>query len=182
MKVLELGCGELPAIERGGAMFEDNSIQYSGIDIALPAWLKQDQTGRFIEGDITSMPFFDTNSFDLLLIRNFFGQFGDGRITPGVAERVIVQSIREAHRVLKPLGQLAVVEENTPMDSGDVLHELERAGFQKLEIEEMSYDRDNFGTDNPWRRLRSRYYNDRPIQAFPDEWLGDPYVLVVAKQ
>jgi ubiquinone/menaquinone biosynthesis C-methylase UbiE len=181
MKLLELGCGELPAIERGGTIFENDDIQYTGVDLVLPTWLKRDQAGRFIEADITSMPFFDDSSFDLLLIRNFFGQFGDGGITPGVAERVIVQGIREAHRVLKPLGQLAVVEENTPMDSEDVVHELELAGFHKLELEEMTYGRDNFGTDNPWRRLRSRYYNDRPIQAYPDEWLGDPYVLLVAK-
>jgi ubiquinone/menaquinone biosynthesis C-methylase UbiE len=179
MKILELGCGDLPAYQRGGSVFETADVEYTGVDIELSEWLEERPGIQFVEANISSMPFLENESFDLALMRSFFGQFCDGTTTE---DPFIRPGIREIHRVLKHQGHLAVVEENTPMDSEDVLHELEQVGFRKLELEEMAYGRDNFGTENPWRSLRSRYYNDIPIQAYPDEWLGDPYVLLVAKQ
>src|SRR3989344_3468666 len=132
-RVLEIGMGSSPAVERGGKLFEQSNLEYVGIDLpgTMSFWHRERTASRYpnidaAEANAAAMPF-RSEVFDVIFIRSVFGQFTG----PSLAEleNVIQFGMMEAYRVLKPGAEIVIVEENTPWDARYVEHYLCGVGF-----------------------------------------------------
>jgi ubiquinone/menaquinone biosynthesis C-methylase UbiE len=190
MRVLEIGCGGVVsklAKYSGGLLFQSPSVEYVGVDPVIevygPAASQRTDGIELIAADCTDLPL-ESESFDVVMMRSFFGQFLDSHMRRGL-HGATHMGLMEAYRVLRPGGEIVVAEENTPWDARRVEHLLGRRGFRVSAFKRMSepYRWTEVNPDNPWLRLRSQYYADRPTQRA--RWLshGDspPYIMTGIK-
>ena len=185
LQVLEVGCG--PQFKWanycGGLLFQSN-VEYTGIDPGMEFMGPAIQGGEAeaIAADCKDMPFED-RTFDVVMMRSFFGQFTVSRLLHGL-NGAKTTGLMEAYRVLKPGGEIVVAEENTPWDARAVEEFLSHRGFQVTAFEYMSeWHWTEVDPDSPWLKLRSKYYADNPTQE--SKWSSDggspPYIMTVVK-
>ena len=125
-KILDIGCGT------GEFSVLFNPASYTGVDIepAYIAYAKNNYKGIFMEGDATSMNF-SNNSFDRVVIIGVLHHLSD---------EVSLRVLKEARRVLKPNGNMLVMEDVATPEDGKLtglLHKLDKGDYIR-EAEEYS--------------------------------------------
>ena len=117
-KILDIGCGT------GEFSVLFNPASYTGVDIepAYIAYAKNNYKGIFMEGDATSMNF-SNNSFDRVVIIGVLHHLSD---------EVSLRVLKEARRVLKPNGNMLVMEDVATPEDGKLtglLHKLDKGDY-----------------------------------------------------
>lgn len=185
LQVLEVGCG--PQFKWanycGGLLFQSN-VEYTGIDPGMEFMGPAIQGGEAeaIAADCKDMPFED-RTFDVVMMRSFFGQFTVSRLLHGL-HGATTTGLMETYRVLKPGGEIVVAEENTPWDARAVEEFLSHRGFRVTAFEYMSeFHWTEVNPDSPWLKLRRKYYNDNPTQESKWSSAGGspPYIMTGVK-
>lgn len=165
-RLLEIGPGGNPAIERPGHIF-DGSIDYFALEISQDdtafkteiATNKENLT-RYSQADSAMMPF-PNGSFSHVIMRSVFGEY---TMDPQWAGSFIENThlgLYEVFRVLQPGGRIAIAEECTPeapATPSQIGSSLAFAGFSNIKV----YPAQK--TANPhWFEERTKYwYMERP--------------------
>ena len=178
-RILEVGFGTKPAFKHGGTLFSNSDLEYAGIEF-LPGLCQFEGT---LAASIGHIPFKD-NTFDYVMMRSVFGMFKDLPHYPPEPfdfEEVADDGMRESFRVLKPGGQIAILEENTPWNIRYVKAYLERVGFQIKDSEVMNNDWEKLGRRSKWKKLREPFFNTEPTMGFGSVYFDDPYIVIGEK-
>ncbi len=202
LRFLEVGFGNLPAVTQGGTLFEDNSIDYYGVEpmksigvMGKPLLFDDSQSIRrtaqvttnefpnahFVQALVGNLPF-KSNHFDRVFMRSVFGQFKSGAdawITS--IETVMGDGVRESFRVLKPGGKIVVLEENTPWREELSRTYLENVGFTITDSATMDGQFSEERKNQKWKELRKPYFKGRPTQDGPGYYFDTPYILIGQK-
>ena len=96
-------------------------------------------------------------------------------------KKVAHGGMKDSFRVLKPGGQIAILEENTPWKIEYVKAYLERVGFQIRDSAIMNNDWEKLDRRSKWKRLRDPFFNTPPTMAFGSVYFDDPYIVVGEK-
>lgn len=178
-RILEVGFGTSPAFKHKGTLFHNPNLQYTGIEF-LPELCQFDST---LAASIGHLPFKD-NTFDYVMMRSVFGMFKDSPLyspKPFNFEEVADNGMKDSFRVIKPGGQIAILEENTPWKIEYVKAYLERVGFQVRDSAIMNNHWEKLSKRSKWKRLREPFFNTPPTMAFGSKYYDDPYVIIGEK-
>jgi ubiquinone/menaquinone biosynthesis C-methylase UbiE len=173
MNILEIGCGNYPAINSGGELFTSNTVNYVAADI--PSWYvsqdvdpEQKPKTPFVFANAAHLPFRD-ETFDYILMKSVFGQFED-KETVSDLDDIRTWGMMEVYRTLRPGGHFVVAEEVTPWEDSYI-----ESYMQDIGLEPIAYEKQSSQPNPAWTRLRRRFFGE---QQFPN--MG-AYVLIGEK-
>lgn len=171
IQVIEIGCGfnhdGTPTDDKTGRMY-DLPYVYRGIEleeefIETTSYIKPEKISEarataiesgIIFGNAADLPFED-ETVDVVKMRSVFGQFTGKDYRE--LDNIVRFGLREAFRVLKPGGIIAVSEENTPWDEHDVFDYLNAVGFSVIDYSAMQTD---------WQVAEKRDYRGYSVGDF----------------
>lgn len=187
-RLLEVGLGSFPAPVSGGTSFANRDLEYTGIELDS-MYLDPDTVDDLREinpksdilgGTIASLPFKD-ETFETVLMRSMFGQFKSG-YKSHLLDTVTVNGIAEVFRVLRPGGEIVLVEENTPFELRLVESWLEYHGFEEIKSAEIEKKYKRLTEENSeWLKMRRPYFNIIPTADFNNGICDDPYIIIGKK-
>ena len=167
INVLEIGYGDVPAVAEG-SLFKNPDVNHIGIELPKIFEGCFKRYKRFgihdvgfpeLEANMSMLPFRD-ESFDYVLMRSVYGQFGSRHeITDSVRH-----GMKEVIRVLKPEAQVVIAEENTPSGREYIECELESNGFVIDGHYEMGSRWEDTAADGEYRTVRGKFYDGKPLE------------------
>lgn len=177
-RILEVGFGSQPAFKKRGTLFNNSNLNYVGVEF-LPGLCQFDNT---LAGSMGALPFKD-EVFDYVMMVSMFGQFREAGYPPRPYSLDAVRNsgMKESFRVLKPGGQIAILEENTPFRSELVKAYIKEAGFKLKGFATMSEDYGDLDENDKWKKLREPFFNKRPTQFFISPYFDNPYIVIGQK-
>jgi tRNA (uracil-5-)-methyltransferase TRM9 len=150
-KVLDLGCGN----GRLYQLFQDLSIDYTGLDLSeelIKIAQKNIPTGKFVVGEMTSLPFAD-QEFDMIYCIAAFHHLPD--------EESRLKALGEIKRVLKTGGRAIMTNWNLDSEWG---REKVKSGKWKLGDNENDFI-------IPWKNQQGEVMGERYYHGFEKEEL-----------